>query len=56
MTILDTFLSTLSQDELTLYRSLDNPATVQAFLDGTVYSADHFYRCPLRVLRERFML
>ena len=53
MTILDTFLSTLNQDELTLYRSLHTPAAVQAFLDETVYSADHFYRCPLRVLRER---
>lgn len=53
MTILDTFLNTLNQDELTLYRSLDTPAAVQAFLDETVYSADHFYRCPLRVLRER---
>jgi len=52
MTILDTFLSTLNQDELAFYRSLATPAAVQAFLDGTVYSADHFYRCPLRVLRE----
>jgi AcrR family transcriptional regulator len=30
-----------------------SPADVQAFLDGAAYSADPFYRCPLRVLRER---
>jgi len=53
MTILETFLSTLDPEELALYRSLDSPAAVQAFLDETVYSADDFYRCPLRVLRER---
>jgi len=52
MTILETFLSTLDPEELALYRSLDKPAAVQAFLDETVYSADDFYRCPLRVLRE----
>jgi hypothetical protein len=32
---------------------LDNPAKIQAFLSTIPYSEDHFYRCPLRVLRER---
>lgn len=50
---METFLNALDPEELALYRSLDTPAAVQAFLDGTEYSADEFYRCPLRVLRER---
>jgi hypothetical protein len=33
--------------------ALDSPAAIQAFLDGIPYSTDHFYRCPLRVWRER---
>jgi hypothetical protein len=53
MTIMENFLNALDPEELALYRSLDTPAAVQAFLDGTEYSADDFYRCPLRVLRER---
>jgi hypothetical protein len=32
---------------------LTSPILIQTFLDETVYSADSFYRCPLRVLRER---
>jgi hypothetical protein len=32
---------------------LDSPAAIQAFLDGIPYSADPFYRCPARVLRDR---
>jgi hypothetical protein len=32
---------------------LTSPATIQAFLDDIPYSTDDFYRCPLRVLRER---
>jgi len=32
---------------------LVSPATVQVFLNTIPYSEDHFYRCPLRVLRER---
>ncbi len=30
-----------------------SPASIQSFLDDLPYSADHFYRCPLRVLRDR---
>jgi hypothetical protein len=32
---------------------LDSPAAIQGFLDGVPYSADPFYRCPARVLRDR---
>lgn len=32
---------------------LNNPADIQRFLDSMLYSADPFYRCPLRVLRDR---
>ncbi len=31
---------------------LDSPIKIQSFLDTLPYSADEFYRCPLRVLRE----
>ncbi len=47
------FLQQLTQDEIGLYRSLNTPERVQAFLDQTTYSSDHFYRNPIRVLRER---
>ncbi len=33
--------------------TLTTPAKIQAFLDEIPYSAEHSYRCPLRVLRER---
>lgn len=32
---------------------LDSPIRIQSFLNSLPYSADEFYRCPLRVLRER---
>ena len=32
---------------------LTSPRRIQDFLDGLLYSADPFYRCPLRVLRDR---
>ncbi len=47
------FDANLSASELDLLAGLDSPARIQAFLDATPYSPDHFYRCPLRVLRER---
>ncbi len=43
----------LTADERRLLSGLRTPPRVQAFLDTLVYSADPFYRCPLRVLRER---
>jgi hypothetical protein len=33
--------------------SLSSPGAIQAFLDGVEYSADHFYRSPRSVLRDR---
>jgi hypothetical protein len=32
---------------------LDTPIAIQTFLDTLEYSAEAFYRCPLRVLRDR---
>lgn len=32
---------------------LSSPVRIQVFLDSVPYSSDEFYRCPLRVLRER---
>jgi len=32
---------------------LDSPIKIQSFLNTLPYSADEFYRCPLRVLRDR---
>lgn len=43
----------LTKAELRLLGSLATPPRVQAFLDSLAYSTDPFYRCPLRVLRER---
>jgi hypothetical protein len=43
----------LSAKERKLMRNLVSPAGIQAFLDSIPYSPDDFYRCPLRVLRDR---
>src|SRR4030042_2247499 len=50
---LHTFEQALSAKERRLFRSLDSPASIQAFLDSIPYSADPRYRCPLNVLRDR---
>jgi hypothetical protein len=44
---------TLHKDELILLSGLTSPAKIQSFLEATPYSPDHFYRCPLRVIRDR---
>lgn len=49
----DGFLQGLDAAERTLLLGLDSPAALQAFLDELPYSADPFYRCPRRVLRDR---
>jgi len=49
----DRFDRMLSAAERKLVRGLSSPARIQAFLDGVAYSTDAFYRCPLRVLRDR---
>lgn len=43
----------LSRAERRILEGLTTPWAIQDFLDGLLYSADPFYRCPLRVLRER---
>ena len=43
----------LTQSEQALIASLNTPNKIQHFLDELSYSTDEFYRCPLRVLRER---
>jgi len=43
----------LSEEQLSLIRSLDSPSKIQAFLDGVPYSAEDRNRCPLNVLRDR---
>ena len=47
------FEETFTSKELAFFSRLDSPAKIQAFLDKTPYSADKFYRCPRRVLRDR---
>ena len=43
----------LSPAERELLSGLDSPPAIQAFLNSVPYSEDKFYRCPLRLLRER---
>jgi len=47
------FEKALTREERTLIAGLRTPYKIQAFLDSIPYSADPFYRCPLRVLRDR---
>ena len=47
------FNKQLTPKEKIILDRLDRPAKIQAFLNTVAYSEDHFYRCPLRVLRER---
>jgi len=50
--ILTRFDEHLTAAEKQLLAGLDRPAKIQAFLNTVAYSEDHFYRCPLQVLRE----
>jgi len=43
----------LSKSERQFFETLTTPAKIQAFLDSIPYSMELFYRCPLRVFRER---
>lgn len=47
------FEAALTDDERSLISGLTLPVRIQEFLDSIPYSADEFYRCPLRVLRDR---
>ena len=42
----------LTAEELTLWKSLDSPAKIQAYLDQTPYSPQDADRSPLSVMRE----
>ncbi len=53
MSATDDFMQRLSSQERALVSELATPADIQRFLDGLTYSADSFYRCPLRVMRDR---
>jgi hypothetical protein len=48
--ILESQLTTAERKSLS---GLDTPALIQDYLNDIPYSDDDFYRCPLRVLRER---
>ncbi|HXO26505.1 MAG TPA: hypothetical protein VOA80_04115 [Thermoanaerobaculia bacterium] len=50
---MERFLGALDAGDRELLAGLDSPASIQAFLDSIPYSADKFYRCPRRVLRDR---
>ena len=47
------FEAQLIASERKLLDGLDSPIKIQSFLNSIPYSSDEFYRCPLRVLRER---
>ena len=53
MTAVRIFEQSLNRSEGRVLAGLTTPRQIQAFLDDLLYSADPFYRCPLRVLRER---
>jgi len=50
---MDCFDSLLDAKERRVLDRLARPIDIQRFLDELPYSTDPFYRCPLRVLRER---
>jgi hypothetical protein len=50
---LETFDRDVSAEARAIVNGLASPAGIQAFLDSIPYSTDEFYRCPVRVLRER---
>lgn len=45
--------SQLVSSERKLLDGLNSPIKIQSFLNTVPYSEDEFYRCPLRVLRDR---
>ncbi len=45
--------ATLNPSERKLLDGLNSPIKIQSFLNNIPYSEDEFYRCPLRVLRDR---
>ncbi len=53
MSAIEAFERGLSDEARAIVNSLADPPAIQAFLDSIPYSTDEFYRCPMRVLRER---
>ena len=54
MNAVNDFMEQLSSQEKNLFKTLDNPARIQAFIDNEIpYSPEDADRCPLRVLRDR---
>jgi hypothetical protein len=51
--VMNKFEAQLTPAEQRLLKGLDHAAKIQAFLSTIPYSEDKFYRCPLRVLRDR---
>jgi hypothetical protein len=52
MTVVD-LAAHLTPEQQGVLRALTSPFQIQAFLDELPYSADHFNRCPRRVLEDR---
>jgi hypothetical protein len=50
---LENLVACLDTSEWQILSGLDSPAKIQTFLNTITYSEDKFYRCPLRVLRDR---
>lgn len=53
MALLEAFERELTESERRIVNGLTSPAQIQGFLDDVPYSTGDFYRCPLRVLRDR---
>jgi len=53
MSAFEEFDRLLSAEERAIVSGLTSPGGIQAFLDSIPYSPADFYRCPLRVLRDR---
>jgi hypothetical protein len=51
--MIETLEAQLVSSERKLLDGLNSPSKIQSFLNAIPYSEDEFYRCPLRILRER---
>ena len=53
MKLTSDFDQSITAPERRLLGRLTSPFKIQEYLDGLPYSPDDFYRCPLRVMRDR---
>lgn len=53
MNSIEVFFQQLTNPERAIIEGFAAPIDIQRFLDTLPYSTDSFYRCPLRVLRDR---